>query len=456
MGVDCRIETQQRDAQVWINEILPEQADETRGEAVELAGPTGLTLQDWHLVFYQSASAGARMVHDLKITSGQQHVFPDTMAGVGVLSFQLAPRTLNGLQGSGIALVNALGQVVQFLSIGGEFTAVDGVAASMHSVDLGVPADMAVSPGYSFQLQGSGTSYADFTWSVQPLLATLGTRNFGQTYGGRPDVVELSLILGRNVPTATLQTIVGQSDFSAQLQAALAAALRSLQIIPDQVQIGPVPAVGDDQTGVEIIVEIRPTPLNEPPLPTSGVLIQALVRQRSLFVEGTQLVLANIVARVYCVGAAVADSQGICRPVSSPTISPPGPPIPSTPSRVAVASGDKQKVGMIAGVTVMSAVVVLVGLAYLAMRRRNQRSQTYHRLQYLAGSDDNDDAAMVTGVAGSINLNADTEDDDDALLTYSADDSLMHNFDRHDPQQEVQDDDPQDWDETEPDDLPLL
>jgi hypothetical protein len=64
---------------------------------------------------------------------------------------------------SGMALVDASGHVVQFLSYEGTMTAKGGAADSMTSTDIGV-SETSVTTGYSLQLSGTGSNYGDFTW----------------------------------------------------------------------------------------------------------------------------------------------------------------------------------------------------------------------------------------------------------------------------------------------------
>ena len=69
----------------------------------------------------------------------------------------------------GIALVDDLGSVVQFLSYESSFTAMSGVAEGMISSDIGVAETSSTSPGYSLQLMGTGREYADFSWASLPV-----------------------------------------------------------------------------------------------------------------------------------------------------------------------------------------------------------------------------------------------------------------------------------------------
>lgn len=99
---------------------------------------------------------------------------------------------ISGLQNGaadGIALVNNLGDVVQFLSYEGAFTAITGVAAGMTSSDMGVAESSSTPVGHSLQLIGAGRDYADFSWAASPMESSFGDINRGQVFTVLPGVV---------------------------------------------------------------------------------------------------------------------------------------------------------------------------------------------------------------------------------------------------------------------------
>src|SRR5690348_11153868 len=101
------------------------------GERIEVAGPTGLDVTGWRVVLY---NGGTGLVYDTHVLSG---VFPATCVDRGVLTIAYP---VNGIQNGdpdGMALVNASGTVVEFLSYEGVFAAVDGPAAGLVSSDMG-------------------------------------------------------------------------------------------------------------------------------------------------------------------------------------------------------------------------------------------------------------------------------------------------------------------------------
>jgi hypothetical protein len=79
-------------------------------------------------------------------------------------------------------LVDSSNQVIQFLSYEGSFTAVGGPADGITSTDIGVAEGSDTPVGDSLQLSGTGSTYADFTWTG-PEPSTLGANNTNQIFG---------------------------------------------------------------------------------------------------------------------------------------------------------------------------------------------------------------------------------------------------------------------------------
>ncbi len=143
---------------LWINEIHYDNAGTDSGEGVEIAGPAGTIMTGWKLVAYNGTGGALYGSVDLAGTLSDQ-----------VDGFGFAFYAIEGLQNGspdGIALINPDGQVVQFLSYEGSFTAADGPAAGLTSTDIVVSEDSATSAGFSLQLAGTGREYADFVWEA--------------------------------------------------------------------------------------------------------------------------------------------------------------------------------------------------------------------------------------------------------------------------------------------------
>ncbi len=174
---------------VFINEIHYDNVGTDAGEFVEIAGPAGTDLTGWSIVRY-NGNGGA--VYTTPAASNTlTGAIADQQNGFGT-AYVAYPA--NGLQNGGsaatpeadgIALVNGT-TVVQFLSYEGTFTATSGPAAGMTSVNIGVSEAGSEALGLSLQLQGTGTTYEEFTWST-PIANTQNAVNTGQTFGSEPE-----------------------------------------------------------------------------------------------------------------------------------------------------------------------------------------------------------------------------------------------------------------------------
>jgi predicted extracellular nuclease len=159
---------------VFINEIHYDNASTDAGESVEVAGPAGTDLTGWSIVLYNGNGGASYLTINL---SG---VIADQQGGYGTLSFSAV-----GLQNGapdGVALANGA-TLVQFLSYEGSFAAVGGIADGVTSTDIGVLEGGSGAVGNSLQLNGSGTTYGDFTWAGEQA-NTFGNPNTGQTFTG--------------------------------------------------------------------------------------------------------------------------------------------------------------------------------------------------------------------------------------------------------------------------------
>ncbi|HPF69022.1 MAG TPA: PKD domain-containing protein, partial [Candidatus Krumholzibacteria bacterium] len=160
-------------AAVWINEFHYDNSGTDRDEFVEVAGTAGTDLTGWTIVAYNGANGASYATKSLSGTLANQQ------GGFGTKSI-----AYSGLQNGnpdGLALVDASGAVVQFLSYGGSFTAANGPAAGQASTDIGITESSSTPRRYSLQLRGSGSGYADFTWTG-PFAKSDGSVNSGQTF----------------------------------------------------------------------------------------------------------------------------------------------------------------------------------------------------------------------------------------------------------------------------------
>jgi uncharacterized protein len=166
-------------ANVFINEINYDPAGTDANETIEIAGLAGTDLTGWRLVLY-NGNGGLAYAPTGGSTAGiaLTGTIPDQDDGYGTRSFA-APGLQNGAP-DGIALVDAQGRVVQFLSYEGVMTAANGPAQGMTSTDIGVLQENDAI-GNSLQLTGTGSSYADFTW-VSGQANTYSAVNAGQNF----------------------------------------------------------------------------------------------------------------------------------------------------------------------------------------------------------------------------------------------------------------------------------
>ena len=171
----------------FVNEIHYDNAGTDSGEAIEIAAAAGTDLAGWQLVLY-SVSSGATQgtVYNTINLSG---IVPNQDDGYGTLTFAFPTNGLQNGPQDGFALVNPQGQVVQFLSYEGAFTAQNGPAAGLTSTDIGVAEDSGSASGFSLQLTGSGANAQDFGWT-SARAGSFGSVNADQDFIG-PDATGL-------------------------------------------------------------------------------------------------------------------------------------------------------------------------------------------------------------------------------------------------------------------------
>lgn len=163
----------------FINEFHYDNVGTDTGEFIEIAGIAGTDLTGWQVVLYNGSNGTA---YDTIALSG---ILTDDQDGFGftVLNFPS-----NGIQNGapdGIALVNDIGSVSEFISYEGSFTAVDGPAAGMTSVDIGVAESSSTPAGSSLQRIGTGSDATDFTFTTEQA-ETPGSANTGQSFDAAP------------------------------------------------------------------------------------------------------------------------------------------------------------------------------------------------------------------------------------------------------------------------------
>ena len=208
---------------IFINEIHYDNASSDVNEGVEIAGTAGLDLSEYKLVLYNGNGGGAYNTVPL---SG---FLPDQDNGYGTKFF-----AISGIQNGspdGIALATITDELIQFLSYEGTMTATNDVAAGVTSEEISEVETSSTPAGFSLQLVGTGTSYAEFTWSA-PIASTYDEVNTGQSFGGDnngggdstdnsgilPIVAVRSLAQGTEVSVTGIVTVADQLGGPAFIQ----------------------------------------------------------------------------------------------------------------------------------------------------------------------------------------------------------------------------------------------
>ncbi|WBY07585.1 hypothetical protein PIB19_20090 [Sphingomonas sp. 7/4-4] len=164
-------------APAFINEIHYDNAGADSGEFIEIAGVAGTDLTGWKIVLYNGANGAS--YNPVMTLSG---VIANQQNGFGTISVAYPTDGIQNGSPDAIALVDASNNVIQFLSYEGSFTATNGPAAGLTSVNVGV-SENGTQSGTSIGLIGSGTTYEDFHWALING-STAGGVNAGQSFGG--------------------------------------------------------------------------------------------------------------------------------------------------------------------------------------------------------------------------------------------------------------------------------
>lgn len=195
---------------VFINEIHYDNAGADVNEAVEIAGAAGTDLTGYQIILY-NGNGGAPYA-----TINLTGILANQSNGFGTLSF-LTPGIQNGAP-DGIALVDNLGVVIQFLSYEGSFVAVGGPANGMTSMDIGVSEPGTEAANFSLQARGTGNMASDFTFAAGSA-SSFGAVNNGQTFVGAqmPGVLSIAdaTVIEGNSGTTPISFVVTRSGGSA-------------------------------------------------------------------------------------------------------------------------------------------------------------------------------------------------------------------------------------------------
>ena len=195
----------------WINEFHYDNAGADAGEYIEIAGLAGTNLTGWQL----SSTTAIHRSGLPTATINLSGIIADQQNGFGTLQFP-AVGLQNGGTGSGgepdgIALVDPVGNVIEFISYEGSFVAANGPAVGLASTNVGVGIFESGSVnGTAIGRVGTGDEAADFSWA---LIAddTPGGVNIGQTFEGgiviTASVGDVSLVEGDSGTSNAVFTI---------------------------------------------------------------------------------------------------------------------------------------------------------------------------------------------------------------------------------------------------------
>ena len=156
-------------ADAFINEIHYDNAGSDVGEAIEIAGKAGTDLSGWQVVLY-NGKTGATYNSAIALSG----LIPDQQSGYGTAHVSLPANGLQNGSPDGLALLDANGNIVEFLSYEGVVVATNGPANGLSSTDIGVAETSTTPVGYSLQFDGSQWQAANTN--------TFGEINTGQTF----------------------------------------------------------------------------------------------------------------------------------------------------------------------------------------------------------------------------------------------------------------------------------
>lgn len=143
LGIGSTLALSRPAAAVQFSEIHYDNTGTDQGEFFELEDDAGTDLTGWSVVLYNGSNG---TVYDTISLSG---TFPAT--GRGAIAFSLPTNGLQNGSPDGLALVDAMGAVVEFISYEGSFTPSSGPAAGQTSTDIGVSEPASTAVGQSLQ-----------------------------------------------------------------------------------------------------------------------------------------------------------------------------------------------------------------------------------------------------------------------------------------------------------------
>ncbi|MGH2454950.1 MAG: ExeM/NucH family extracellular endonuclease [Candidatus Limnocylindria bacterium] len=173
----ARIGAVQAPGTTFISEFHYDNSGTDAGEFIEVTAPAGTDLTGWSIVLY-NGNGGAAYDTDALVGA-----VPDQVAGYGTVVIDYP---VNGIQNGGddpdgIALIDSLGAVVEFLSYEGAFAGVGGPAGGVMSTDIGVSQTSITTVGSS--IERIGIIPGSYSW-VSNSTNSKGAPNPGSIIGG--------------------------------------------------------------------------------------------------------------------------------------------------------------------------------------------------------------------------------------------------------------------------------
>ncbi len=191
---------------VRISEIHYDNASTDVDERIEISMPLDADTAGYRIQLYNGAT-GAFYGDVRALSTGTVTACSNGTRKVVVLAY-----AVNGIQNGnpdGIALVGPDGTLVEFLSYGGTFTSVGGLAPGVESTDIGVTETGTTPAGHSVKRGGSGL------WSL-PSAHNFGVCNDDETAPATVDSVAISPDGGTVVEGNTLQLTATAFDAADQ------------------------------------------------------------------------------------------------------------------------------------------------------------------------------------------------------------------------------------------------
>jgi hypothetical protein len=170
---------------VRISEIHYDNSGEDEGEAIEIEGPAGTDLTGWKIVLY-NGNGGA----PYGTTRTLAGTIPASCGARGVVYVTYLPNGIQNGSPDGIALIDATGKVIEFLSYEATagapvITAVGGEANGMQSTDIGASESSSTQVGKSLRRTNENTWAESSPWSFGACNGSAGPRPNVITFTGR-------------------------------------------------------------------------------------------------------------------------------------------------------------------------------------------------------------------------------------------------------------------------------